>query len=213
MPTARSNSLITIVIVLVVMALLSGASLVVGSLGAAGAGGFRQGRGPGGFAAGTPAPGSTQGGSASAGAGGGSAASAGAGGGGTGGNFQGGNGGNFTGRGGGGGGFLSFLTLPGIFRALGIDFQYMGPANVGVPGLGIVFLLISALGLWMQKRWALYLTIVVGIVFLIAALPGVLSLGFGRFSLLRTGMTAVNAIGALAVVIMSLLPSTRKSVS
>lgn len=202
MPTARSNSLIAIVIVLVVMALLSGTSLVVGSLG--GAGGFRPGRGPGAGAIGTPAPGGAQGGSASAGAGGGAA----------GGNFQGGNGGNFTGRGaGGGGGFLSFLTLPGIFRALGIDFQYMGPANVGVPGLGIVFLLVSALGLWMQKRWALYLTIVVGIAFLIAALPGLLSLGFGRFSLLRTGMTAVNAIGAIAVVVMGFLPSTRKSVS
>ena len=194
MATTRSKSLVAIVILLVVLAVLSATSLAVTQLGLA-AGGFRGARGAGCPASGTPVPGgSTQGNSASAG--------------GTGGNFQ---GGNFPGRGG-GGGFFSFFSLAGIFRALGIDFQYMGIANISVPAVGILLLLVSALGVWMQKRWALYLAIVVGILFLLSAVPG-LFFGAGRFTLVRTGLNVLNAACAIAVLVLGFLPSSRKSVS
>jgi len=211
MPAARSKSLIAIVILLVLLVLVSGAALVFSPLGFGG-GGF-PGRGAGGFAGGTRA-GGLQGSSASAGSSQGGSTSAGSlPGGGNGGGFQGGNGGNFQGRGGAaGGGFLSFLTLGGIFRLLGIDFQYMGAANLGVPIFGILLALIAALGLWMQKRWALYLAVLVGILFLLGAFPGLLT-GFVRFSLTRTGMAALNALFALGVIVLACLPSTRKSLS
>lgn len=115
--------------------------------------------------------------------------------------------------GGNSGGFLSFLTLGGIFRLFGINFQYMGAANLGVPIVGILLALIAALGLWMQKRWALYLAFVVGIIFLLGAFPSLLQV-FTRFSLtMRTGMAVLNTLFALGVIILGFLPSTRKSLS
>lgn len=207
MPTARSKSLIAIVILLVVLALLSGTSFAITQLGFA-AGSFRQGRGPGAFAGG-----GSQGSSASAGASQGAGAPAGSGNsqGGTAGGFQGGNGGNFQGRGG-GGGFFSFFSMAGIFRALGLDFQLMSYANIAVAAVSILLLLLGALGLWMQKRWALYLVIVVGFLFLLGSVPG-LFFGAGRFTLVRTGLNVLDAACALGVVILSFLPSTRSSVS
>src|SRR5689334_16363781 len=118
MSTARSKSLMGVVILLVLLALASGAALAVNQLGAAR---IRQG-GPGGAFAtpgpGTPAPGDNAQGGSGSGAGR------------NGGNFQ---GGNFPGRGGGG-----FFGLAGIFRNLGIDFQVMGYINLAVAGLGIL---------------------------------------------------------------------------
>src|SRR5258707_8995267 len=110
MSTARSKSLIGVVILLVLLALASGAALAVNQLGAAR---VRQ-AGPGGAFAtpgpGTPAPGDNSQGGSGTGRG----------------------GGNFPGRGGGG-----FFSLAGIFRSLGIDFQVMGYVNLAVAGLGI----------------------------------------------------------------------------
>lgn len=187
MSTARSKSLIATVILLVLLALASGASLAVNQFGAAR---IRQG-GPGGAFAtpgpGTPAPGDNSQGNPGPGTGR--------------------NGGNFPGRGGGG-----FFGLAGIFRNLGIDFQLMGYINLAIAGLGILLLLVSALGVWMQKRWGLYLAIVVAILFLLGAVPGLL-FGGGRFSLMRTGLDLLSAALAVGVIFLSFLPSTRSAIS
>jgi hypothetical protein len=191
MPAVRSKSLVAIVVLLVVLALTSISSFALTQLNPGAGAGFRQGRGAGAFAGGTPAPGGgSQGNSAGAGA----------------------PGGSFQGRGGGGGGFFGFFSTAGIFRALGLDFQLMSTANLIVAALGVLLLLLSAFGLWMQKRWALYLAIVVGILFLLGAVPGLAFGGF-RFNPARTGLEALSALCALAVIVLGLLPSTRSSVS
>ena len=188
--------MVAIVILLVVLALISGASLAVNQLAfsqLAGAS-FRQGRFPGGGRAatpgpGTPAPGANSQGNSNSG-----------------GNLQGGNGGSFQGRGGG------FFSVAGIFRALGLDFQLITYANIGIAALGIVLLLISALGVGMQKRWALYLAIAVALVFLVSAVPGFF-FGGGRFTPLRTGLNLLNSACAIAVLFLGFLPASRSSVS
>ena len=192
MSTARSKSLIAVVFLLVVLALVSATSLTINQLagGQLASASFRSGRfGGGAPGSGTPAPGGNSQGSSSAGS-----------------NFQGGSGGNFQGRGGG------FFSMAGIFRALGLNFQIMNYANIGVAAIGILLLLISAVGVWMRKRWALYLAIAVAPVFLLGAVPGFF-FGGGRFTPLRTGLNLLNSACAIAVLFLSFLPASRSSVS
>ena len=186
MSTPRSKALIATVILLVMLALVSGASLAVNQFGAART---RQGRSVlpvGTPSTGTPAPGETPQAGPRTGSG-----------------RPG--GGNFSGRGGG-------FGLAGIFRALGIDSQSMSYVTLAIAGLGILLLLVSAIGVWMRKRWALYLAIGMAVLFLLGALPGLL-LGGGRFTPLRTVLDLSNAALAVGVLFLGLLPSTRSSVS
>lgn len=187
MVTPRTKTLIATVILLVLLALVSGTSAAINLLGvnraqALGANGALQGTpGPGRNFQGGPGNGNTNNG-----------------------NFQNGNG-RFQGRGGGafGGGML---------RALGLDFQMMGYLNLGIAALGIILLLVAAAGIWAQKRWALYLSVVIAALFLLGALPG-LFFGAGRFTLLRTGLDVLSAGSTLAALVLALWPSTRSAVS
>jgi hypothetical protein len=126
-----------------------------------------------------------------------------------GGNFQGGNGnnGNFQGRS--GGGFNAFT----IFRTAGINPQIIGYLTTGVTILGILLALLSAYGVWKQKRWGLNLAMVIALLFLIGAIPGLFSLGGRNINWLRTSMTILTLVASAPILVLGILPSVRDTVS
>jgi len=197
MSTTRNKSILTVFILLIVLAVLSATSAVTQF------GGFGRARPQGSFNGGA-ADGTTQGG----GAGGGGFQGGGAGGGG----FQGGGAGGFGGRGGGGGGAFNLF---GATRSLGISPVVIIYFNLAVTVIGILLALWAAYGVWKQKRWALNLAMVLGILFLLGALPGVFALfsGGGRFNLLRTSIPIVDLVAGAVIVVMGILPSMRDNFS
>jgi hypothetical protein len=126
------------------------------------------------------------------------------------GNSQGNNGtggGNFQARGGGG---LNTFT---IFRSLGLGGQTMIYITLGITILGILLTLLSAFGVWKQKSWGLNLGMVIAILFLISALPGLFSLGGRNINLLRTSITILTLIASAPILVFGILPSTRDLVT
>jgi hypothetical protein len=193
MDTTRTKSLTTIAILLVVLAVLSITSAVTARIG------FGRGRFQGNFDGNGAQGGNFQRGvNPQNGNGGGGNFQ-----GGGGGNFQGGNGGGF--RGGGGGAF-------GILRNLGLGGAAFLYINIGITVIGILLALLCAYGVWKQKRWGLNLGIVVALLFLLGALPG-LFFGGARFNLLGTIMSILNIGASAAIIVMGILPSVRDSVS
>jgi hypothetical protein len=134
-----------------------------------------------------------------------------------GGNFQGGNNGNFQGGNGnngnfqtrGGGGFNAFT----IFRTAGINPQVIGYITLGFTILGILLALLSAYGVWKQKRWGLNLAMVLALLFLVAAVPGLFSLGGRNINWLRTSITILNIVASAPILVLGILPSVRDFVS
>jgi hypothetical protein len=185
MNTTRPKSLTIVAILLVVLALLSTASNLSTRL----AVGRRQ---PGAFnGAGAAGGGNFQGGAG-------------------GGNFQGGNGagagGNFQqGRGG--------TNVFSLFRTAGINFQVIGYISLGLTILGILLALLSAFGVWQQKRWGLNLGMLVAFLFLATAAPGLFTLGGRNINLLRTSITILTLVASVPVLVYGILPSVRDSVS
>jgi hypothetical protein len=135
--------------------------------------------------------------------------------GGNGGNFQGGNGnnGNFQGGNGNNGNFQArggTNAFGSIFRVLGPSFIYI---SIGITVLGILLSLLSAWGVWKQKKWALNLAMVLALLFLVAALPGLFSLGGRNINWLRTSITVLNLIASAPILVLGILPSVRDFVS
>jgi hypothetical protein len=126
-----------------------------------------------------------------------------------GGNFQRGNtpGGSFQGRG--GSGFNAFT----IFRTVGINPQLIGYLTTGFTILGILLALLSAYGVWKQKRWGLNLAMVIALLFLIGALPGLFALGGRNINWLRTSITILSLVASAPVLVLGILPSVRDTVS
>jgi hypothetical protein len=120
-------------------------------------------------------------------------------------NNNGGNGGNFQGR----GGFNAFT----IFRTAGINPQVIGYITTGITILGILLALLSAYGVWKQKRWGLNLAMVIALLFLIGAVPGLFSLGGRNLNWLRTSITVLSLVASAPVVVLGILPSVRDTVS
>ena len=125
-------------------------------------------------------------------------------------NFPGATGGSFTGvtsgtRGANAGGFNSFT----IFRALGLTGQNMLYATLGISILGIILVLLSAFGVWSLKSWGLNLGIVMALVFLATAIPGLSNLGGRNVNLLRTSITILTLIASAPILVLGMLPSTR----
>jgi hypothetical protein len=73
-------------------------------------------------------------------------------------------------------------------------------------GLGVLGL-VGALGLWMLKRWALWLTIVVCVLNILSAAPG---LAFAPNAGLRAS-ALVGVIGPALVILLVVLPNSRRA--
>ena len=77
---------------------------------------------------------------------------------------------------------------------------YLGVA-LGVAGL------LAAAGLWMLKRWALWLTIVVCVLNILSAAPG---MAFAPNAVLQAAAT-VTVVGFAVVILLVVLPNARRA--
>jgi uncharacterized membrane protein (DUF2068 family) len=73
-------------------------------------------------------------------------------------------------------------------------------------GLGVLGL-VGALGLWMLKRWALWLTIVVSVLNILAAAPGLVFAPTLTLKLLAT----IGVVGFALVILLAVLPGPRRA--
>jgi len=190
MLASRPKPILIVSILLIVLAVLSAASVVTSRTGFA-----------------RPAGGGTGGGNFQANAGPGVA-----GGDAGGGNFQGApgvggpGGAGFAGRTGGGGGGLSTFSL---LSSTGLSSQVIGTITLGITILGILLALLSIFGVWKQKRWGLNLGMVIALLFLLGALPGLFTLGGRNINWLRDSITLLTLLAAAPIVVFGILPSTR----
>ncbi|MCX6080690.1 MAG: hypothetical protein NTW32_14245 [Chloroflexi bacterium] len=139
----------------------------------------------------------------------------------SGGNFQGNNNGNAQGNNGGeqtesGGtsgnfqrGTQSGFNLFSITRSLGLNPQVFVYVNLGLSIAGILLLLLSVYGIWKQKIWGLNLATLLGLIFLIGAVPGFFSFGGRNINWIRIGSTVLSTVAALPILGLSFLPSVR----
>jgi uncharacterized membrane protein (DUF2068 family) len=72
--------------------------------------------------------------------------------------------------------------------------------------LGVVGL-IGALGLWMPKRWALWLTIVVSVLNILSAAPGLAFAPTPTMMVLAT----IGVVGFAVVILLAILPGPRRT--
>jgi uncharacterized membrane protein len=187
MLAAKPKPILIVAVLLILLALLSGTSALTSRIG------FTRARQPGvngNSQGGDPNNGNFQGGN------------------GNNGNFQGGNGNNrnFQGRGGG----LNAFTL---FRSAGINPLVFGYISTGVTVLGILLALLSAWGVWKQKRWGLNLAMVIALLFLIGAVPGLFSLGSRNINWLRASLNILSLVASVPILVLGILPSVRDTVS
>jgi hypothetical protein len=106
----------------------------------------------------------------------------------------------------------SFFSPFGLIRTLGLSSQIFGYINLGISVVAIVLLLISAYGVWKQKRWALNLGMVLAVLFFLGSLPGLFSSG-GFFNLTRALINYGRMGASVAVIVMGVLPSARDFMS
>ena len=67
--------------------------------------------------------------------------------------------------------------------------------------------LVGALGLWMLKRWALWLTIVVSVLNILSAAPG---LAFAPTPTLKF-LATIGVVGFALVILLAVLPGPRRT--
>ncbi len=89
--------------------------------------------------------------------------------------------------------FLPMEGVPAVVIYLGVV--------LGVAGL------VAAAGLWMLKRWALWLTIVVSVINILSAAPG---LAFAPNAGLRVAAT-VTVVGFALVILLVVMPNSRRA--
>lgn len=120
-------------------------------------------------------------------------------------NFQrGNNGGNFQGR----SGYAGF-NLFSLTRSFGLNPRVMVYVGLGIGVLGLVLLGLSLFGLWQMKKWGLNLAMLVGLFFLLGALPGLFSFGGRNINWFRSVINILTFIATLPLIFLGLLPSVR----
>ena len=77
---------------------------------------------------------------------------------------------------------------------------YLGVA-LGVAGL------LAAAGLWMLKRWALWLTIVVSVLNILSSAPG---LAFAPTPTMRV-LATIGVVGFAVIILLVVLPNSRRA--
>jgi hypothetical protein len=113
---------------------------------------------------------------------------------------------NFSGRS--PGSFSPFALM----RTLGLGGQVFRYISIGISVIAIGLLLISAYGVWKQRRWSLNLGIVLAILFLLGSLPGLFS-GGSFFNLTRALINYGRMGASIAIIVMGVLPSVREVIS
>jgi hypothetical protein len=91
--------------------------------------------------------------------------------------------------------FLPMEGVPAFVIYLGVV--------LGVAGLA------AAAGLWMLKRWSLWLTIIVCVLNILSAAPGI---AFAPNAALRVG-ALVGVIGPALIILLVVLPNSRRAYS
>ncbi|MCX6068296.1 MAG: hypothetical protein NT121_21540 [Chloroflexi bacterium] len=134
-----------------------------------------------------------------------------------GGNFQNGNNDGGTGNNQGGTGTRTIQGRSGfnafsIFRTLGINGQIIGYVSIGFTVVGIILALLSAFGVWKQKKWGLNLGMVIALIFLVGALSTLFALGGRNINWLRTSLNILSLVASTPILAMGILPSVRDSV-
>jgi len=107
------------------------------------------------------------------------------------------------------------VTIAAILLVLGSLVNFLAPlmlpAEAGsvvyiIVGLGVLGL-VAAGGLWMLKRWALWLTVVVAVLNILAAAPGlVFATDFSGRALATMGV-----VGFALVIVLAVLPGPRRT--
>ncbi len=107
------------------------------------------------------------------------------------------------------------FNLPGILRTLGLGGQVMTYLNFGAAVIGAGLAGLAAFWVWKKKKAGLNLALVLAIIFLLGALPGIFS-GLRMIdaaAILRYALNLLSAGAALVVLVMGILPSLRDEVS
>ena len=108
------------------------------------------------------------------------------------------------------------VTIAAILLALLSVANLLSPVmpSEGVPAfviyLGVVLGvlgLVGAGGLWVLKRWALWLTIVVCVINILSAAPG---LAFAPTPTLRV-LATIGVVGFAVVILLAVLPNSRRA--
>ncbi|MEI6289650.1 MAG: hypothetical protein WCP19_04390 [Chloroflexota bacterium] len=190
MNNARPKTITVILVCLLLLALISAAGTITNRIGFGGRNNFRT------------ANGTNQAGS---------------------GNFQGGNNGNFQGNGNNSGSDTNGQGTNGNFqrrnsggfnifsitRSLGLPPNVMIYFSIGFAVIGIALLVLSVYGIWKSQVWGLNLGMVMAAIFLIGAIPGLLSIGGRNMNWFRTISNIISLLAALPVLALGLLPSVR----
>jgi hypothetical protein len=103
-------------------------------------------------------------------------------------------------------------VLLALFSLLNVIFPLL--PTEGVPAfvvylgvaLGVVGLL-AAVGLWMLKRWAMWPTIIVSVLNLLAAAPGLTAAPTALLRMLAT----VGVVGSALIILLVVLPNSRRA--
>ncbi len=106
------------------------------------------------------------------------------------------------------------FNLFSLTRALGLGGQAMIYINYGISGIGAGLAALAAFWVWKKKKAGLNLALVLAIIFLLGALPGVFSgLRFmDTIAIIRYTLNLLSAGASLVILAMAILPSAREEV-
>lgn len=107
------------------------------------------------------------------------------------------------------------FNLFSLTRAFGLSGQAMIYINYGLGVIGAGLALLAAFRVWKRKKAGLNLALVLAVLFLLGALPGVFS-GLRMMdatAILRYALNILSAGAALLLLVMGILPSVRDEVS
>jgi len=103
----------------------------------------------------------------------------------------------------------NFRNFQGRVGAISGLFGIIRWVVIGLNLAALVLGILSAVGLWRQKKWAAILAIILSVVLLLVNIPGLLRI----FSPLLFGLNLLKVLLALAVIILLLLPAARNAYS
>jgi lysylphosphatidylglycerol synthetase-like protein (DUF2156 family) len=86
-------------------------------------------------------------------------------------------------------------------------FSFLGPVTIGLDITMLILAIVAAIGLFRSKRWAAILAIVLAMLLILLAIPGMLRI----FSTVVFVENLVRMLLGVAVIVLLLLPASRKS--